>query len=188
MTGTPKVDSTAYVAPSAVIEGDVTVGREASIWHQAVLRGDTERIVVGDRTNVQDGAILHADPGVPCLVGSGVTVGHQAVLHGCVVDDDVLVGIGAIVLNGARVGRGSVIAAGALVPERANIPPGSLLMGVPCRVVGPVDDALASRSAASRDHYVRLAEEHRLSAEWMGTPGLAPTGSLAGRTDFDGEE
>jgi carbonic anhydrase/acetyltransferase-like protein (isoleucine patch superfamily) len=155
------IDPTAYIAPTAVIDGDVSIGAESSIWHNAVLRGDKERIVLGARSNVQDGAVVHAEPGLPCLVGDGVTVGHQAVLHGCIVEDDVLVGIGAIILNGARLGRGSVVAAGALVPEGTDVAPESLVMGVPGRTVRRVDEALAQRLAASRDYYVRLAEGHR---------------------------
>jgi carbonic anhydrase/acetyltransferase-like protein (isoleucine patch superfamily) len=155
------IDPTAYIAPTAVIDGDVSIGAESSIWHNVVLRGDKERIVLGARSNVQDGAVVHAEPGLPCLVGDGVTVGHQAVLHGCIVEDEVLVGIGAIILNGARLGRGSVVAAGALVPEGTDVAPESLVMGVPGRTVRRVDEALAQRSAASRDYYVRLAEGHR---------------------------
>ncbi len=150
------VDPTAFIAPSAILDGDVSIGAEASVWHQAVLRGDSAAIVVGARSNVQDGAVLHADPGVPCLVGEGVSVGHRAVLHGCIVEDGVLVGIGAIVLNGARLGAGSVIAAGALVPEGMAVPPRSLVMGVPGRIVGEIDDSLAARSVATREHYLAL--------------------------------
>src|SRR3954453_9138214 len=110
----PQVDPSAWVAPDAVLVGDVTVGPEASVWYTTVLRGDGDAIVVGARSNIQDGCGLHTDPGLRLVVGAGVSVGHRAVLHGCVVEDDVLVGMGAIVMNGGRIGARSLVAAGAL--------------------------------------------------------------------------
>jgi len=134
-----------YVHESAVIIGNVTLGRDASVWPTAVLRGDNDSIVIGDETNVQDGTIVHVDPGVPVRVGNRVTIGHRAVIHGCTIEDDCLIGIGAIVLNGAVIGTGSMIGAGAVVPEGMIVPPGSLVLGVPGKVVRQVDDALRAR-------------------------------------------
>ncbi len=134
-----------YVHPSAVIIGTVTLGRDASVWPTAVLRGDNDAIVIGDETNVQDGTIVHVDPGVPVRVGKRVTIGHRCVIHGCTIEDECLIGIGAIVLNGAVIGTGSVIGAGAVVREGTVVPPGSLVLGVPGKVVRAVDDELRAR-------------------------------------------
>lgn len=140
----PAVAASAFVAEGAVLVGDVTVGDEASIWFNAVLRGDNEPIAVGARSNVQDGCVLHTDPGFPCTVGEWVTVGHAVVLHGCTVHDQATVGMGATVLNGAVVGEGALVAANALVLEGFEIPPGTLAAGVPAKVrreLGPDDVA-----------------------------------------------
>jgi len=149
------------VAPTAVVLGDVTLGARASVWYGAVLRGDMAPITVGEATNLQDGTIVHVDEGVPATIGARVGVGHRAILHGCIVEDDCLVGMGAILLNGVLVGSGSVIAAGAVVPEGVVIPSGSLVMGVPARVVRLVDDALRERIRHTWKHYVAEAERHR---------------------------
>jgi len=130
----PEVSAEAWVAPNATLVGKVTLAAEASVWFGAVLRGDGDRIEVGTGSNVQDGCVLHADPGFPLLVGSGVSIGHNAVVHGCVVEDDVLVGMGAVVMNGARVGRGSLVAAGTVVLQGTDVPAGSLVAGVPGKV------------------------------------------------------
>ncbi|MHB1068445.1 MAG: gamma carbonic anhydrase family protein [Gemmatimonadaceae bacterium] len=143
-----------YIHPSAVIIGNVTLGRDSSVWPTAVLRGDTDAIVIGDETNVQDGVIIHVDPGVPVRVGHRVTIGHRAVIHGCTIEDDCLIGIGAIVLNGAIVGTGSVIGAGAVVREGMVVPPGSLVLGVPGKVVRPVDADLRKKIAHGAATYV----------------------------------
>lgn len=131
---TPQVAGTAWVAPTAAVIGDVTIGERTGVFYSAVVRGDTGSITVGDGSNLQDGVVLHADPGFACTVGSGVSVGHAAVVHGCTIEDDCLIGMGAVVLNGAVVGRGSMIAAGAVVLEGAQIPAGSLVAGVPGKV------------------------------------------------------
>ena len=143
-----------YIHPSAVLIGNVTLGRDASVWPTAVLRGDSDAIVIGDETNVQDGVIIHVDPGVPVRVGDRVTIGHRAVIHGCTIEDDCLIGIGAIVLNGAIIGTGSVIAAGAVVTEGMLVPAGTLVRGVPGRVVGPVDADLRKKIAHGAKSYV----------------------------------
>ena len=158
---TPAIDPSAFIARGAVVLGDVRLGKDASVWYGAVLRGDTDRITVGDGTNLQDLVVVHADEGVPCAIGSRVTVGHRAILHGCTVEDDCLIGMGAIVLNGARVGGGSVIGAGALLLENADVPPGSIVVGVPGRVVRPVDEATRRRVEQGWRHYVEQARRHR---------------------------
>ena len=156
-----QVDPSVFRAASATIVGDVTLREEASVWFGAVLRGDTEAITVGRRTNIQDGAILHADPGFPCTLGDDVTVGHGAIVHGAVVEDGVLVGMRAVVMNGARLGAGSLIAAGCIVTEGTIIPPGSLVMGLPGKVVRPVSDAERAQIKHAAEHYVALSREYR---------------------------
>lgn len=155
------IHSTAFIAPGAIVLGDVTIGRDASIWYQTVIRGDTAPIRIGDETNIQDLSMLHADAGFPCVVGNRVGVGHRAILHGCTVEDECLIGMGAILLNGVKVGRGSVVGAGAVLPEGVDVPPGSLVLGVPARVVRPVDEALARRIASTWQHYITLSRQHR---------------------------
>jgi carbonic anhydrase/acetyltransferase-like protein (isoleucine patch superfamily) len=158
------IDPTAFIAPGAIVLGDVHLGADSSVWYNAVLRGDTDRISIGDRTNIQDLTMIHADPGVPCTVGSRVTVGHRVILHGCTIEDDCLIGMGSIILNGARVGRGSVVGAGAVLLEGMEVPPGSLVVGMPARVVRPVDEATASRLEHGWQHYVEQARRHRDAA------------------------
>jgi carbonic anhydrase/acetyltransferase-like protein (isoleucine patch superfamily) len=131
------IDPSACIHPSAIVLGDVVIGARAHILPTAVLRGDTDRIIVGAGSNVQDGAVLHADAGVPCTVGAQVTIGHRAIVHGATLDDGCLIGMGAIVMNGCRVGTGSIVAAGALCPEGMQVPAGVLVMGAPARVVRP---------------------------------------------------
>ena len=141
--------------------GDVTLGPRASVWYGAVLRADMDRVVVGESTNLQDGTIVHVDEGRPALIGARVGVGHRAVLHGCTVEDECLIGMGSVLLNGAVIGTGSVVAAGAVVPEGMVVPPGSLVVGVPARVARPVDQTLRARIDATWQHYVTEAERHR---------------------------
>lgn len=155
------IHSTAFIAPSASVMGSVTLDAESSVWYQAVLRGDLAPITVGAQSNIQDGAVVHVDEGVPCMVGRRVGVGHRVVLHGCTVEDDCLIGMGSVLLNHVRIGTGSVIAAGAVVPEGMVVPPGSLVMGVPGRIVRPVDETLRRRIAETWAHYVELARHHR---------------------------
>ncbi len=153
----PQIDATAYIADGAQLIGDVVLGSGVSVWFNAVLRGDTERISVGAGSNVQDGAILHADPGFPCTVGTGVVTGHGAILHGCQIGDDCLIGMGAIVLNGAKIGPGSIVAAGAVVPEGKEFPPRSLIMGVPAKVVREATTQDLEQIAAGARHYQERA-------------------------------
>lgn len=161
---TPKIHPTAFIAPSAVVLGDVTLGPRSSVWYQAVLRGDMAPIVIGEATNLQDATIVHVDEGKPALIGARVGVGHRVILHACVVEDDCLIGMGSILLNDVQVGAGSVIAAGAVVPEGMRVPPGSLVMGVPARVTRKVDDTLRERIRGTWEHYVAEAERHRRGA------------------------
>jgi len=132
--GTPRVSASAFLAPGARVIGNVELGDNVGIWFNAVLRGDSDAIVIGEGSNIQDNVSGHGDPGSPLLVGRNVSVGHNAVIHGCTIEDDCLVGMGAIVMNGAVVGAGSLVAAGALVLEGQQIPAGSLVAGVPAKV------------------------------------------------------
>lgn len=155
------IDERAFVAPTAVVRGHVRIHAEASIWFGAVVRGDTERVEIGERTNVQDLAVLHADPGFPCRLGSDVTIGHAAVVHGATIESGVMIGIRAVVLNGAQVGHGSIIGAGAVVTEGTVIPPGSLAVGVPARVIRPVNESNQARIREGAKHYVAAAARYR---------------------------
>ena len=151
----PQVAQSAWVAPGACVIGDVHLGEESSVWYGAVLRGDTEPIRIGPRTNVQDGCILHADPGYPALVGEGCVLGHNAVVHGCEIEDHCLVGMGATILTGAKIGEGSIVAAGAVVPEGREFPPQSLIVGLPAKRVADI--------ARGASEYVERARAHRES-------------------------
>jgi carbonic anhydrase/acetyltransferase-like protein (isoleucine patch superfamily) len=161
----PDLHETSWIAPNATIIGRVTLGEEVGIWYNAVLRGDMDSITVGDRTNIQDGCVLHADPNTPLLVGRGVSVGHNAILHGCTIGDDVLVGMGATVLNGAKVGSGSLIAANALIPQDAEIPPGSLVAGVPGKVRRALTDAEQDGIRHNAVMYLHALQLHSHSPE-----------------------
>lgn len=157
----PQVDADAWVADDATLVGAVTVGPEASVWYAAVVRADCAPIAIGPRSNVQDGCVLHADPGTPLTLGAGVTVGHRAVLHGCTVGDDTLVGMGAVVMNGAVIGAGSLVAAGAVVMEGTEVPPGSLVAGVPAKVRRPLTEEEQEGLRGNARTYVELARGHR---------------------------
>ena len=147
-------DGAYWIAPGAVVIGRVILKRNASIWFGATLRGDNETILVGENSNVQDGAVLHTDLGSPLLIGANVTIGHMAMLHGCTIGDNTLIGIGAVVLNGARIGRNCLIGAKALIPEGKEIPDNSLVVGAPGRVLRPVSEAQIAFLAHSAAHYV----------------------------------
>lgn len=164
------IHPTAFIAPGAVVLGDVSLGRDASVWYHCVVRAESAPVTIGDETNVQDLSLMHTDEGFPCALGRRVGVGHRAILHGCTVEDECLVGMGAILLNGVRVGTGSVIGAGAVLPEGTQVPPGSLVLGVPGRVVRPVDEPLARRITSTWQHYVELARRHR-AGEFQRTAG-----------------
>jgi carbonic anhydrase/acetyltransferase-like protein (isoleucine patch superfamily) len=157
----PKLAPGSWTAPGAVLVGDVRLGPEASVWYGCVLRADGGSITVGARSNIQDGCVAHADEHGDVVLGEDVSVGHRAVLHGCVVEDGCLVGMGALVLTGARVGTGSLIAAGAVVREGAVIPPGSLVAGVPGQVRRPLTDQEAERVRENSRAYLDLLALHR---------------------------
>lgn len=161
----PELSRSAWVAPGAYVVGDVRLGEESSVWYGAVLRGDTEPIRVGARTNVQDGCILHADPGYPAVVGDDCVVGHNAIVHGCEIEDGCLVGMGATILNGAKIGEGSIVAAGALVPENKEFSPRSLIVGVPAKRVRDVSEEQTADIARGVRTYVERAASHRQSLQ-----------------------
>ena len=158
------VSSSSFVAASATLIGDVVIDELASVWFGAVLRGDAAPIRIGRQSNVQDLCCLHADPGYPCIVGQRVTIGHAAVVHGATIEDDSLIGIRAVVLNGARVGTHSIIGAGAVVTEGQEIPPRSLAVGVPAKVIRELTEADMDRIRQAADHYVAAVEAYRKTA------------------------
>ena len=149
-----------WIAPGAVVTGDVTLGTDVGVWYTAVLRADRNEITVGDESNLQDGVVVHADPGFPARIGARVSVGHRAILHGCTIEDDVLIGMGAIVMNGATIGTGSIVGAGALVPEGTTIPPESLVLGMPGKVRRSITAAEREKILANARGYVELARKH----------------------------
>lgn len=158
----PKVAASCYIDSSAQVIGDVEVGERSSIWANATLRGDVNYIRIGEESNVQDNSVIHVEHDIyPTVVGNRVTVGHSVTLHGCVIEDDCLIGIGAIVLNGAKIGAGSVVAAGALVPERMQIPPASMVMGVPAKVKREVTSEEQARFRENAQNYVRYRQIYR---------------------------
>lgn len=160
---TPVVDDTAWIAPGAVVYGRVRLQARSSVWFGCVLRGDHEWIDVGEETNIQDGSILHVDNGYPCLLGKRVTLGHRVVLHASVVDDDALIGIGAVVLSRCVIGQGALIAAGAVVLEGTHVPPHTLWAGCPARQVKELSSSQQERLAATFQHYVNNAAGHRVA-------------------------
>ena len=147
-----------FIAPNAAVIGDVTLHENASVWFSCVLRGDADRIEIGAGSNIQDGTVMHADPGFPMTVGENVTVGHNAMLHGCTIGDGSLVGINAVVLNGARVGKGCLIGANALVTEGMEIPDGSMVLGSPAKIVRQLDEESQLLLRHNADHYVGNAK------------------------------
>lgn len=155
------VDESAFVASNATVLGDVHVGAKASIWFGAVVRGDTDSIHIGDRSNVQDLCVVHADPGFPTRIGSDVTIGHAAVIHGATIEDGALIGIRAVVLNGAVVGSGALVGAGAVVTEGTIIPPGHLAVGVPAKVVKELTPEQIQRIEHSSAHYADAIESYQ---------------------------
>ncbi|MEV7755088.1 gamma carbonic anhydrase family protein [Streptomyces griseofuscus] len=157
----PRVDAEAFVAPTASVIGDVTLGAGASVWYGAVVRGDVETITVGARANVQDNVTLHADPGFPVTIGERVSIGHNAVVHGATVEDDCLIGMGATVLNGAVIGAGSLVAAQALVPQGMVVPAGSLVAGVPAKVRRELSPEEQEGVTLNGTLYADLAQAHK---------------------------
>jgi carbonic anhydrase/acetyltransferase-like protein (isoleucine patch superfamily) len=161
----PQIDPTAYVSPHAVIIGDVRLAARSSVWPTAVLRGDINFIEIGEGSNIQDGSIVHLAEDLPVRVGQLVTVGHRAVLHACTVEDECLIGMGATILDGAVIGRGSIVGAHALVTKDTKIPPGSLIMGMPAKVVRALHPAEIADIRKWADHYIELGPIHRMHEE-----------------------
>jgi len=150
---TPTIDATAWVAPSADVIGDVTLSAGATIWFGAVLRADVSPVTIGERSNIQDGTVCHADPGFPLTVGKGCTIGHQVMLHGCTIEDGTLIGMGSTILNGAVIGAGSLVGANALVTEGKVFPPNSLIIGSPAKAVRELDEKARAGLLQSAKHY-----------------------------------
>jgi carbonic anhydrase/acetyltransferase-like protein (isoleucine patch superfamily) len=157
----PSIDPTAFVHPDAIVLGDVTLGARVSVWPTCVIRGDTGRIVIGDDSNVQDGTIVHVDHGFPTTIGRRVAIGHRAIVHGATIDDDCLIAMGAILLNGVQVGSGSIVGAGAVCREGTVVAPNSLVLGVPARVVRETTPADRDRIARTVQSYLELQQAHR---------------------------
>ena len=157
----PKIDATAYIADSATIIGKVQIGANASVWFEATARGDNELIRIGDRSNVQEGCILHTDPGYPLIIGDNVTVGHQAMLHGCTIGEGALIGIQAVILNGARIGKNCLVGAGALVTEGKEFPDNSLIIGSPAKAVRTLSNEDIERMHRNTANYVQRAQDYK---------------------------
>jgi AbrB family looped-hinge helix DNA binding protein len=170
----PNVGDRVYLAPGSIVIGDVALGEDASLWGGVVARGDVAPVRIGARTNIQEGAVVHVSPHVPCVIGSGVTVGHQATVHACTVGDTVLIGIQAVVLDGAKIGERCIIAAGAVVPPDTEIPPGKMVMGVPARVVRDLTPQEVERIHWNADAYVSLKNEYLNPTAAPAAPREAP--------------
>jgi carbonic anhydrase/acetyltransferase-like protein (isoleucine patch superfamily) len=164
----PRVAASAWVADNAQVMGDVEIGENASVWFGTTVRGDTDTITIGAGSNIQDGSVLHADDGVPLVVGANVTVGHQVMLHGCTIGDGSLIGIGAIVLNGAKIGQHCLVGAGALVTEGKEFPDGSMILGSPARVVKTLSPEQIDGLRQSALHYQQNAERFRKGLKKIG--------------------
>ena len=158
-----QIADSVFLAANATVLGDVTIAEESTVLFGAILRGDTESIRVGKQTNIQDLCVLHADPGIPCRLGDRVTVGHGAIIHGATIENDVLIGMRAVVLNGATIGSGSIVAAGAVVTEGMIVPPGSIVTGMPAIVRGNVSERHTEMIRRAANHYVRAGKAYRES-------------------------
>ena len=180
--GRPVVEDGAWVAPGAILVGKIVVRRGASVWYGCVLRSDMEgaEIEIGEDSNIQDGTVVHVDENMSCRVGARVTVGHGAVLHACVIEDEAMVAMGATVLSGARVGRGSIVAAGAVVPEGMDIPPGVIAAGVPAKVRRETTEADRARLGRAWQTYARLRDLHKSGTQYY-FPNFPSGGSGSGQ-------
>lgn len=156
----PTIATSTWIAPNAVIVGAVTIAEHSGIWYNAVIRGDDAIITIGRRTNIQDGCVVHADPGSPAHIGNGVSVGHNATLHGCTIGDNTLIGMAATIMNGAHIGTECLVAAGALVPEGMAIPDKSLVVGAPAKIKRQLREDEITHIAANADHYVNARADH----------------------------
>ncbi len=162
---TPDIDGTAFIAENAVVIGDVTLKKDTSVFYNAVLRGDTENISVGEGTNIQDSVVIHASHGLPVTIGKNVTIGHRALVHGCTLEDNILVGMGAIILDGAHIGHDSLIGAGTLIKENTEIPPCSLVVGSPCRIARTLTEEQIQKIRGIGPSYVSLSRRYLENAE-----------------------
>lgn len=169
-----QIDNSVWVAPGAVLVGDVTVGRRSSVWYGCVLRGDLEPVVIGDETNIQDLTMVHVDVDMPAVVGSRVSIGHRCVIHGCTVKDEALVGMGSVLLNGCTVGKGALIAAGSVVREGFVVPDGGIAAGVPAIIKGEVTPELRKRIRFGIGNYMSVAELYLGGALGGGRYGGGP--------------
>lgn len=161
----PQLDDKAWVAPNATVIGDVHLGAECGVWWNTVIRGDTDRIIIGERTNIQDNSVVHTDAGIQLNIGKGVTVGHMVMIHGCTIGDNCLIGIGSIILNRAVIGRNSLVGANTLIPEGKVFPEGVLILGSPGKVVRELTDEEIARISRSAEHYVANAARYALSLQ-----------------------
>ncbi|MEC8375920.1 MAG: gamma carbonic anhydrase family protein [Pseudomonadota bacterium] len=159
----PTVADDVFVAPGAHIIGNVELKQGASVWFNSVLRGDMDKLTIGENTNIQDGSVLHTDAGIPLNIGKGVTVGHKVMLHGCSIGDYSLIGINAVVLNGAKIGRFCIIGANALITENMEVPDYSVVMGSPGKVVKTLDESVEPKLKGSAAHYVENAKRYKTS-------------------------
>lgn len=159
----PSIDGSAFRAPGSVVVGDVQIGPESSIWYNVVVRADVSPVRIGSRSNIQDGSILHADPGFPCIIGDDVTVGHKAIVHGATVRNGALIGMGAILLNGADIGEDAIVAAGAVVTEGTIVAPSTLVAGIPAKEKRQLDDDAQQMGRRGAEGYVRNAQRHKLA-------------------------
>lgn len=157
---TPSIHQTAYIAPNATIVGNVTIGEKSSIWFNCVLRADCDAIVIGKNSNIQDMTMCHEDFGKPLTIGDGVTIGHKCVIHGCTIEDNCLIGMGSIVMNGVKIGRGSIVAAGTVVLENTEIPPFSLVAGIPGKIKRQFDETVLELIKLGEDVYSERAQEY----------------------------
>jgi len=161
----PAIDSSCFIAPNATLIGDVTLEENASVWFNVVIRADTDKIVIGKNSNIQDGSILHLDKGFPLSVGENVTVGHKVMLHGCTIGDNTLIGMNAVVLNGAKIGQNCIVGANALVTENMEVPDGHVVMGSPAKIVKTLDEQAFSMLKAGAMHYVSNGQHYHQHLE-----------------------
>jgi len=157
----PLVAETAFVAPCASLIGQVKIGDLSSVWFKSVLRGDVEQINIGEETNFQDLSIGHADPGFPLIIGDRVTIGHRCITHGCEIENDCVIGMGAILMNGVKIGRGSIVGAGALVLEGTEVPPFSMIAGSPAKIIKTYEETIIENISKISNHYVKISEKYR---------------------------
>ena len=155
-----QIHDTAFIAPGAVVLGDVTIGENSGIWYNAVVRGDRDSIVIGKESNIQDNAVVHLGSGYPVEIGDHVTIGHGAIVHGCKIGDNTMIGMGAILMNGCKIGKNCIIGAGALVPEGMVIPDNSVAVGVPARVIKTIRDDQLAHNIENAEAYVEMGRQH----------------------------